>query len=60
LGLLLVLHEISQIRKYADRVLFIHDKSIYRDGDPQRILTQELVRKHLRNSKKKWPQGRWL
>lgn len=42
-GIVAVLHEISQIRKYADRVLFIHDKSIYRDGDPQRILTQELV-----------------
>lgn len=38
-----ILHDLNQAMKYADKVLVLHNKSIYKFGTPQEIITEELI-----------------
>ena len=41
--IVMVLHDLNLACRYADHIVAIHDKKVFRQGDPETIITPELV-----------------
>ncbi|AQQ54581.1 ABC transporter ATP-binding protein [Planococcus lenghuensis] len=41
--IVMVLHDLNLACRYADHIVAIHDKKVFRQGDPEEIITPELV-----------------
>ena len=40
---LIAIHDINTAARFADRVLLLHDRSIFADGSPEEVLTEENI-----------------